>query len=80
MTDVNHACGEVDVVPGEAEHFGEPQAGVCACEEQWPVAARAGGKETSKFCAGEDVRTRWSERRGCGRSSRSSRWKGCELT
>lgn len=55
ITDVNHTCGEVDVVPGEAEHFGEPQAGVCACEEQWPAAARAGGKETNELCAGEDT-------------------------
>ena len=43
------------LVPGEAEHFGEPQAGVCAGEEQRPVAGWAGGEEAGELCPGEDA-------------------------
>ena len=38
-----------------AEHFGEPHPGVRAGDEQRPIAARAGGEESSELCLGEDA-------------------------
>jgi hypothetical protein len=74
VTDVDDAGSEVDVVPAEPEHLGEAHAGVRAGEEQRPIPPCHASKSR---VSSERVRTRWSERCGCGRSSRSSRWKGC---
>jgi hypothetical protein len=49
VADVDDAGGEVDVVPAEPEHLGEPHARVRPGEEQRSIAARAGCKETSEL-------------------------------
>jgi len=55
MADVNDAGGEVNVVPAEAEHLGEPHACVGAGEEQRPVSSRASGEEPGELRLREDA-------------------------
>jgi hypothetical protein len=49
VTNVDDAGGEVDVVPGQCEDFGETHTGVGAGREQRPVAARTGGKQSHEL-------------------------------
>ncbi len=58
VTHVDEADGEVDVVPGQPEHFGEPHAGVRAGEEQWAIPARTGGEQVSELRLAEDALVR----------------------
>lgn len=74
VTNVNDAAGEVDVVPAETEHLREAYTRVGAGDEQRPEAPRTSGEKPGELFL---VRTRWSERSGCGRSSCSRRWNGC---
>jgi hypothetical protein len=55
VADVDDAGGEVDVVPGEAEHLGQAHTRIRPGEEQRSVAGRAGGEETSELVLGEDA-------------------------
>jgi hypothetical protein len=55
MADVDDAGGEVDVVPAEAEHLGEPHARVRAGEKQRPISPWTGGEESDEFFLREDA-------------------------
>jgi hypothetical protein len=55
VSDVNDAGGEVDVLPAQAQHLGEPHARVRARDEQRPIVTWTGGEESRELCAGEDA-------------------------
>jgi hypothetical protein len=55
MTNVNHARGEIDILPAQPEHLGEPHTRVRAGEEQRPISLWTGGEESSELCLGEDA-------------------------
>jgi len=61
VANVNHASGEIDVVPAQPEHLREAHACIRPREKQRPIPAGAGGKETGEFCLGEHalVRAEW---------------------
>ena len=77
LADVDDAGDEVDVGPAQAQHLGEPHA-------VYAPVTRSGryrrGQAPKRRTSSVPVSTRWSERSGCGRSSRSSRWNGCVAT
>jgi len=52
---VDDPGGEVNVVPAQPQHFGEPHPGVRAGDEQRPVSARTSGEESNELCAGQDA-------------------------
>ena len=58
MADVDHPGGEVDVIPAQAEQFGEPHAGVGAGRKQRPVADGARGEQASELGLTEHAQAR----------------------
>jgi hypothetical protein len=49
VTDADDAAGEIDVVPGHPEHFGEPHIGVDAGEEQRSISLWASGEKACEL-------------------------------
>ena len=58
VADVDHPSGEVDVIPAQAEHLGEPHARVGAGRKQRPVADGARREQASELGLTEHAQAR----------------------
>jgi hypothetical protein len=55
VANVDDAGGEVDVVPAQPEHLGEPHACERPREKERPVPAGACGEKSGELCLGKDA-------------------------